>query len=564
MTEPTSEARRSFTPEERADAQQAVIALNALAGTYGSKDPSAGSRIRTADAGSDLRTLAAADPELVPASVRLGVLYRLAAAGYPEQERWQGDYEALAASVAHGRGDLSPRELLDDLRSGATGPGLSASTTLRSSAHHEVAFLGQDVCNVRRVLVDGRDAVWIYSEFETDTPFENVAEWVDPRNWPQRSPLLFNQMAIVGANLPVDIADGGAGRAPDRLEHWHSVFLEEVQLVTQVNTLLHCDFRRDGTQSAGMTYELAFSPDNEINVDRGFLLVNELGSSRLVKALKIVGFVDRGWNDVAERVCPIWTDFVQQAVRGGHNSGARPPSHLPPGGGPAPSPFTENLEPWLQFFGRSALTYLQLFDDVTTRMSAPGYGTSDFVQDGRRYWSQLAQDWAKAWTTGLDALEGIAEQGLDSGVPAPGASTPRRPRTGGTGAGAAPGPTAAAPGARMAAAATGAPGEGATTTPAGPAGPREEPEATDIPVGDLTEGEPVSVTDLVSIEAGGTTIPATEVTVTRTVLPGGVTGVRVQTRNRSASPGLYVGELRGAAGRRISGVQLYLSRAREA
>ena len=37
-----------------------------------------------------------------------------------------------------------------------------------------------------------------------------------------------------------------------------------------------------------MTYELDLSLDDEIDVDRGFLLVNNAGGVRRVKALKIV------------------------------------------------------------------------------------------------------------------------------------------------------------------------------------------------------------------------------------------------------------------------------------
>ena len=81
-------------------------------------------------------------------------------------------------------------------------------------------------------------------------------------------------------------------------EHWHGVFHEEVQLVKRVNTLLHCDYWRDGDRAAGMTYELDLSLDDEIDVDRGFLLVNNAGGVRRVKTLKIVGFTGRvGFRD---------------------------------------------------------------------------------------------------------------------------------------------------------------------------------------------------------------------------------------------------------------------------
>jgi hypothetical protein len=307
-----------------------------------------------------------------------------------------------------------------------------------------------------------------------------------------------------------------------------------------------------------MTYELAFSPDDEINVDRGFLLVNEVDGVRHVKALKIVGFVDRGWNDVAELVCPIWTDFIRQAVRGGHHSGSLPPGHTPPGT-PSTPPITENLEPWIQFFGESAMTYLQLFDDVTTRMSRGGYSTGDLVQDGRRYWSQLAKDWARAWTTGTQALETIAEQGLDAGVPPParttGTSRTRATPEGSTSTGSTPASARFAAAAETGAAPGGSATAGMTAAGAG------QPEGATIPVTGLGEGEALNISALVSIEAGAASIPAAEVTVARVTLPSGGPGVRVETRNRTVPPGLYVGELMNAAGESLAPVQLYLSRA---
>ena len=39
-----------------------------------------------------------------------------------------------------------------------------------------------------------------------------------------------------------------------------------------------------------MTYDLDLSLDNEIDVDRGFLLVTDIGTVRRVQVLKIVSF----------------------------------------------------------------------------------------------------------------------------------------------------------------------------------------------------------------------------------------------------------------------------------
>ena len=66
-----------------------------------------------------------------------------------------------------------------------------------------------------------------------------------------------------------------------------------------------------------MTYDLKDSVDDEIDVDRGFLLVTDAGRVRRVQVLKIVSFTTDWWDLVARLVCPFWTDWVRFAVRGG-------------------------------------------------------------------------------------------------------------------------------------------------------------------------------------------------------------------------------------------------------
>jgi hypothetical protein len=73
-----------------------------------------------------------------------------------------------------------------------------------------------------------------------------------------------------------------------------------------------------------------------------------------------------------------------------------------------------------------------------------------------------------------------------------------------------------------------------------------------------------AVSDLVSIEAGGAVLAATEITVTVHAEVGTTPSVHLRTTNTSAPPGLYVGSLVGPAGVAGTPVQLYVSRATEA
>ena len=509
-----------------------LLGLYALAGAFGDNDPARLPGFRSSSPGAALAGIAGASEHEVTMSARLHLLHRLATAGFPAYGENAAQYRLLAASVASPNG-IDADALLADLKESAQ-ENVPFGTTASGQAmqHRDVAFIGEDLCSIRSVTVGGLGAIWIFSEFETDAPFDQVAQWVDPRNWPDRGPMMFRGMTLVGNAQPVPINGLGS-------EHWHGVFHEEVQLVKRVNTLLHCDFWRDGDRAAGMTYELDLSLDGEIDVDRGFLSVNDTGPVRRVKALKIVGFTADIWDTVATMVCPFWTDFVRGAVEGGATS-TRVPAPPSPTGGQAPagdaSALAANFDAWVQFFGDSARTYLDQATDVSARAASGSYSRADWLADGTRTWSQLAKDWARAWKYGIGALEEIAQQGLDAGLTPPGT-----PPSAARGVATAMSAGAAAPAAGDRAA------EGAT-----------------IPLPGLRANDVPSCSRLESIEAGGASIPSDAVAVTVVELAGGTYGARVHTTEPTLPSGLYVGTLHDAAGQVLAPVQLYLARAQEA
>lgn len=508
--------------------RDALLHLHSRAGAFGDLEPGAVPGFSPPSDAEALSSLAEADERDVSVAARLGLLHDLAKADFPGYEKAEGEYRLLAGSVADARG-MDAEQLLSDLKESAReGLPFERTTTGRALPHRDVAFIGQDVCTTRTVHSDGLLAAWVFSEFETDAPFDQVAGWVDPRSWPERGPMMFKRMDLVGAPKPIEIATLGS-------RHWHGVFHEEVQLVKRVNTLLHCDYWR-GDEAAGMTYYLDLSLDGEIDVDRGFLSVEDLGDVRRVRALKIVGFTDDVWDHVAQLVCPFWTDWVRGAVEGGGSSRPTTPEGTP--ADPTPSdPAADTLDAWIRFFGDSARTYLDLFADIGSRATARGAAPADWLSEGNRYWSQLAKDWARAWTYGLEALEEVAREGVDAGLTPPGTD-----------------PSA---GRGLASAMTAA----ATRTAAAPGGPSGG-ESTTVPVPGLTADTPVECSQLVSIESGGAIL--SEVSVTVEPLGGGRYGARVQTSDSSAPPGLYVGTLQTPQGQLRTPVQLYVARAREA
>jgi hypothetical protein len=468
-----------------------------------------------------MQLVADAPGEEIPISARLAVLYDLSRTGAPRQGVHSDAFRELASSALRLKPEtplLPPEQLLDDLaQAAAAGVPFDTTDSASSFEHHEIAFIGDDCCTIRRVQVGGIDATWVYAEFETDADFAGVADWVDPRNWHHWGPLFFRRMDLLAAPpAPATISPPPTGD-----QHWHGVFHEEVRLFSLVNTLLRCSYWRD-TRAAAMTYELDLSLDGEIDVDRGFLLVTDTGTVRRVQVLKIVSFTTDVWDTVASLVCPFWTDWIRGAVKGATKSVPATPTQPPGTGGSC----TTTMDEWAEYLGDAARVYVDIGSGATSRIRSGQYATSDLLADSTRVWSQLAKDWARAWSSWTETVEEVAEYGLDAGFTPPG--VPRGPAR------------------RTAATAT------AGATIAG---------GTVVPVAGVTESDLAVSSDLVSIDVGTAIIPAADVAVSIERLADGSLGARVRTSNSSAPPSLYVGRLDTADGRPLAPVHLYVSRA---
>ena len=521
------------TDEQAVASHHALLALHRAAGGTAPLTPG----MSALGMGAALEAVAAATGDEVTVSARLDVLGALAAADFPGYDEHETAYLALAATVGGDR--VSADQVLTDMKTAAQDPGLFGSTSTAAALPHETtAFFMADACRVHGVVVDGRPATWIFSEFETDAPFESVAEWVNPVNWPQRSPQMFKLMDSVGG-APTAVP------APPGVVQWHGIFHEQVQLVDRLDTLLHCDYYEDAGRFAAMSYDLTFSVANQLDVDRGFLLAVELGRSRHVKALKIVGFTEPEWNEVATWVCPVWTDFVRGAVRGGTTSIPRPPSDRPtpdtPGNSGGGAPMGDGVDPaaavqeWIGFLGETMGEYADLAIDWASAMTGGEYGPQHLVRDGARLWSQLARDWSRAWVKTMSMMDALAESGVDVSALVPATS-------GGPG----PAPTRVPHIEDLVDAAA------------------SQIEGTTLPMPGLDLRAPVAVGDLVRIGGSRPVISGSNVSVRMTPLTEDTPGVHLEVDASAVAPGVYVSEaLVGAPGEQVKRpVQLYVSRAR--
>jgi hypothetical protein len=546
MTDPYDHVDPAVDPEH-----EALLGLHGTAGTFGGErsDPGFGPD----QIGAGLATVTAASTDVVSYGARLDVLHALAKSDFPGYEQHEDRYRELANSVGEPHG-LDAETVLSDVKATAQGDQAFADTTTGQSLPHDaVAFVGQEICNTERVWVDGKPATWIFSEFETDAPFETLVGWVDPRGWPKRSPLLFKQMDLVGEEI-TQLRGVGAE------QHWHGEFLEVVQLVKELRTLLHCDYfampeRAEGA-AVGMTYNLTFSVADQILVDRGFLLASDIGGGKFrAKALKIVGFEEASWDTVALFVCPLWTDFVRQAARGGTTTTPHAPSKNPPspGGNGGGSPlFGELLNQLVDCVGDTAKTYNKMAADVTNRAVSGNYKVADLTRDAAQYWLQLARDWSTAWSYGMELIEDVASGDQDFGLGARGQTSQDAGATAAAAPGAAvPSRQATVPTAAAAVNAT------ATATPVAPAAADEE--STTVPIPGLDPAAAVTCSDLVCIEAGNVTIAAGDVTVTRTTVSG-TPAVKIAIAGGAGPAGLYLGTLTISGGGTLP-IQFYVSRA---
>lgn len=482
---------------------EAVAALHAFAGNIPSVE--AGAEFGTTQAEA-MKTVAGADLAEVPQGARLDIIHSLAELGYPGRDDHAAAYKALAISLDI---DVKPDDLLDELRAVADGTMKidRTQTAQKLPDTHSIAFVGEDLCSVREVMVGGKPARWVFSEFETNAPFDDVAEWVDPRHWHDRAGMMFKSMA---PEKPDGIAP-----LPGPGERWHGDFKEVVNFgEKELTTGLHCDFAKADPsashQYALVTYRWNWSHNDQITVDRGFLMVNDLGKNRQVKVLKVVAFTDPALNEFADTVCPWWTDFIRAAARGGDKHGQAAPTSRP-----GTSYFGPNMRELVGIYRKGVQDYVTFAGQLAKGMSSPRtYGPRELFRDSTGYWAELAKDWARAWTAGNDIIAGMG--GSPAGLDAFGGP---RGRDG------------------------------------------SESEGTTIPLPDIDVNTEVECGDLTLLGAHQAVIPASRTQTELRRLSDGSLGLHLEAATPGVEIGMYLGELVYGPNRKTRPVQLYVSQA---
>jgi hypothetical protein len=382
----------------------------------------------------------------------------------------------------------------------------------------EATLSGSGVtCAAVPVDVEGKQAVWIFTEFETSESLKTLRDWLIPDHWPSWGGEMFKEMRPLGS---LDLRPSRSGA-----KQTHSNYLEVVEIGGhRLETELRCDYK-SAERWAATSYDLNRSIGDMLQVDRGYLMVVDIGGRRHVKALKIIGFTNTLLNTVATDVCPEWSTWVQRATA---------VSAVQAKGGGSPTPgsigdsdprlswsaqgaaaFTGGVaQQWIETMTDMMDFYGPFLSDVGERVWSGHYGQPDVANDTSRLFQRLARDWSRAWQTGMDGVSNWAEVNVR--------------------------PTADAD-----------PGRSARTV-----------EHTTLMVKARSDDARVSITDLTRVGETAATIPSSEFTITPSVIEkAGRAYVTIQAETAEFPAGLYEGSLVAGTGGKQAPALFYVSHA---
>lgn len=269
------------------------------------------------------------------------------------------------------------------------------------------------VCAAVPVDVEGKQAVWIFTEFETSESLKTLRDWLIPDHWPDWGGEMFKEMKPIGS-LDLRPTRGGA-------QQTHSSYLEVVEIGGhRLETELRCEVK-SSEKWAAMSFDLDRSIGDMLQVDRGYLMVADAGGRRHVKALKVVGFTNTLLNTVATQVCPEWSVWVQRATQVGAVRGAGGSVDPKPGSvgdvDPRLSWSTEGAasfsggvaEQWISTTSDMVDFYAPFTVDVAERLWSGKYDQMNAANDANRLFQRLARDWSLAWRAGTESVANWAE-----------------------------------------------------------------------------------------------------------------------------------------------------------
>ena len=377
-------------------------------------------------------------------------------------------------------------------------------------------------CTAVPVDVEGKQAVWIFTEFETDESLKNLRDWLIPENWPDWGGEMFKEMRPIGS---VDVRP-----SKSNAQQTHSRYLEVVEIGGhRLETELRCEFK--STQDVGGR-QLRHGPQHRGHAPgrprlshggrRGRPTPREGPQGRRVHRYaaqhrrngSLSGVEQLGAARGESGRGPGCRRLGEPDSRLGRRLGSQQSPGPPraPQRSPAawPSSGSSNVTDCVGFYAPFTV-------DVTERVWSGKYGRVDAANDTSRLFQRLARDWSRAWQAGMDNVSTWAEVTVR--------------------------PTAGAD-----------PGDSARTT-----------EHTTLMVKARSDKAQVSISDLTRIGRTQATIKASEITITPAVIQSaGHAYVTIQAETSRVPCGLYEGALVAGAGGKQAPALFYVSHAQPA
>lgn len=262
-----------------------------------------------------------AGADSISGPVKLDLLTHITKSALPESV-----YEPVAVSLLQpGLGGEVQAGVVEEVlaRTRAAEPGTDPFGRLSTGLGGEIAVLRHlkpeiqqtlvsllPRCEATETSIDGYPALNLVTVITSHRPIDDMRAMVDPREWPhcpvQAS--FFKSMGMVTPAAPPmpDLASPDAGwsaRLSEVVDFSYGLDPSGASIVTTDLDFVYFDSRR----TVGCTYDLGFSHEDKIKVDRGYVLVEDLESLdvRRTTTLKQVYLVDNP--QPGSQVCLLWS-----------------------------------------------------------------------------------------------------------------------------------------------------------------------------------------------------------------------------------------------------------------
>jgi hypothetical protein len=269
-----------------------------------------------------------------------------------------------------------------------------------------------DACEFLDVTVRGTPAVYIQSTFTTNVPFATLQGWLDPVNWPERAPLMFDDVQRQSSCTPrfrvgFTISD-------------EVVYERATPTWDVVQNYLVCGRASYGNSFAITSYDLDPNNSQDVLVDNGYLLLADRGNnSTMVGFVKAIGFKHPQENDSVKKLRPFWLTLIRAIAEGDYTTkvqGRRLEGDSPETGA-ASIPTGELARRWISAASSGVGEFGSFAGSTIERLTGPQFGWNQYRDLLVTYWQRIGEAYADAWRETQTVVGSMGPQDNTSGLP---------------------------------------------------------------------------------------------------------------------------------------------------